>query len=419
MILEHITTLISPHSQHVLESTPLALYLHSIVEKIVSFEPLQTKWDLTKATKFVLAKILIEHNGARTSIDFMYNLELNLDDLFLGHWPSFEHDILTVAIALDRPDIISKLLPHWHESGFKNGLFPSPIALATSSPTRRTIFDSLLTREATLSNDQPFPNPLCPLKASARRYAIAADNTYALSQIESTCHFEPCCLTTAEPLHTRFDAAIKANSHSTLTALLATRQSRHQGPQLATSILDKAASYGQADIATFAIESLKANPNTRLASSFDYALTTASKRGHGNVVRVLLSHGALVREHCKTHPLIHAAKGGYVGVAAALFEFDSVIGTPYKSEVVLALSKAARKGHSSFVEMVLDKYWDKEKTKGAEIMRFLPEVMLAELWGVVRVLMDKGVPGQVKGMNGAFQAQAGAAVQSGDCMAVD
>ena len=406
MIVEHVTTLISPCSVNLPGSAPLALYLHSIVEKIVSFEPLATKWDLTKATRFVLAKILIEHHGARKTLDHIYNPQLSLDDLTFGTWPTFEHELLTVAIAIDRLDIISKLLPHWHESGFKDGIFPSPIAVATSSPNRRTFFDSLLTREATLDYNNSFIfNTLCTLKARARRSAITADNTYALTQISRTCHFAPCCLTTTEPLHERLSAAIKRNSQPTLSALLATRQARHQGPQLTTTILDKAAYTGALTIATFAIESLHADPNDCLASTFDYPLTTAAKRGHGPVVRVLLSHGALVRGFVKTHPLIHAAGGGYVGVAAALMEFDGVIGRPYKSEVVTALAKASRKGHAAFVEMVLDRYWDKEKAKGAEIMRFLSDVRLRGHWGVVRVLMEKGVPAAkgegVNGVNGA------------------
>ena len=312
--------------------------------------------------------------------------------------------MVTLAVALDRPSVIAALLPSWNESGFKNGLFPSPIALAADSlsPERRAVFRDLLTREDALDN--PLDNPetkstkLCVLKGAARRYALAADNHYALEQIGDRCHFDKCCLNTAEPLHEVLDAVVKGNFQNTLAELVKSRPAKNQGVFFPISILEKAAWYGHVDIVVWAMEVKGANPNDKIASCYDLAIEVAAKRGYGDVVRVLLQHGAKIWGYVKEHPVIKAAAGGYVGVLQTMMEFEGQVGRPTKNQVLKALAVASKKGHSGYVDMLLTKYGKPDDT-GEDVLRLLPDVLQAKHDGVVRLLLDKGVPQELRNMN--------------------
>ena len=89
-------------------------------------------------------------------------------------------------------------------------------------------------------------------------------------------------------------------------------------------------------------------------------LFLASRRGHSQLVRCLLSRGAKPYLAGYGHALRYAASGGYISVAKAFFDFE---GDPKRSRLLIhneehknSIKTAAVRGHSAFVEMLLERY---------------------------------------------------------------
>ncbi|KAA8896106.1 ankyrin repeat-containing domain protein [Sphaerosporella brunnea] len=125
-----------------------------------------------------------------------------------------------------------------------------------------------------------------------------------------------------------------------------------------TSALRYAARTGNTHVAALFLERLGVSPDHRFRDGLVTATTclhVAAKRGHVDLVKLLLSAGALVdaRNEARRTPLHHAAHGGALEVAkvlvasgADIMARDEVDATP--------LHAAAKKGHHLVCEFLLE-----------------------------------------------------------------
>uniref|UniRef100_A0A1I7RHD0 ANK_REP_REGION domain-containing protein n=1 Tax=Bursaphelenchus xylophilus TaxID=6326 RepID=A0A1I7RHD0_BURXY len=128
------------------------------------------------------------------------------------------------------------------------------------------------------------------------------------------------------------------------------------GSKLGISPLMLAAMNGH-DQATLLLLERGSDINAQIETNRNTALTLACFQGRTEVVRLLLRYGANVEHRAKTGltPLMEAANGGYTEVGELLLLAGADPNAPpVPSSRDTALTIAADKGHSSFVDILLD-----------------------------------------------------------------
>ncbi|CAD5219398.1 unnamed protein product [Bursaphelenchus okinawaensis] len=127
------------------------------------------------------------------------------------------------------------------------------------------------------------------------------------------------------------------------------------GSKLGISPLMLAAMNGH-DQATFLLLERKSDINAQIETNRNTALTLACFQGRTEVVRLLLKYEANVEHRAKTGltPLMEAANGGYTDVGELLLQAGADSNAPpVPSSRDTALTIAADKGHSAFVDILL------------------------------------------------------------------
>uniref|UniRef100_A0A915HMC6 Uncharacterized protein n=1 Tax=Romanomermis culicivorax TaxID=13658 RepID=A0A915HMC6_ROMCU len=130
------------------------------------------------------------------------------------------------------------------------------------------------------------------------------------------------------------------------------------GSKLGISPLMLASMNGHVQAVKLLLEK-SADINAQIETNRNTALTLACFQGRHEVVKLLLQYGANVEHRAKTGltPLMEAASGGYVDVGRILLEYGAdPNSSPVPSSRDTALTIAAEKGHTKFVDLLLQNH---------------------------------------------------------------
>ena len=118
-----------------------AVHVDNVVRRLEQSFAMDSELSLASRKKFCC--LVVDQLGRQGAV-------LLLDDASFG-WKvnhlkglSYVHDAVTLAIALDLPEILESYGNDWQTNGYHAVLLPSPIALASTSNFAASILDQLL-----------------------------------------------------------------------------------------------------------------------------------------------------------------------------------------------------------------------------------------------------------------------------------
>ena len=348
----------------------------------------QARWDLRRAACAKLCELLVDHQGRFNAVSHFHHAKLKTRSLDLTR------DVIVVAIALHRLDIIHACLEDWNESGLSNGFFPSPIALTGAELSHTELFNQILTREIKfVITDFGFIS--CDELASAWVSHLANDASVCHVKDFGDSKFHDCaCEASDAALAKAMKRVMRRGSGDFRTLRESVEQhGLFREPPGVEIFLNVACHLGQtpAIAATLKTRQFDINRpimNAPYDSCGNPALFIAASRGQTDLVRFLLSKGAGTR-FLNRHVLETTATGGYVTTMQTLFDLSAK--SILEADVLHALRIAAVRGHAAFVESLLRLCGDsKFREWKQEVRTWLPQVRNNQYDGVARLLEKWG-----------------------------
>ena len=263
------------------------------------------------------------------------------------------HNAITVAVALNRPEIVAAFMDIWKYHAFRKDLLPAPIELASTSDLDSTFIASETAPEASTSIPvaSEFISGAAQSTFSMFERLLKHSNTaaYLADVKEHEHHFEHHSDLTMKSL-------VRSNRLEDIESLF-----KSQHPPLLGEILEKGARFGLVEVVAKAVYHIfsKGEAFRELRKDmFLRAGRSAAERGHARVLEFLLDrianlHISERRQMFPMHPLIIAAERGFVGIAGVIFEPTAINKHPTMKQFYEAFEIAALQGHTEFLEVML------------------------------------------------------------------
>ena len=382
-------------------NSSLARYIGSIAEKLSSVEkdPISAS-QLYMTAKNKLCSLVVSRFQVDEKIP---DISLLLNDHEFKQFvespneDDYIHGALTVAVALNQPETVAALIGVWKYDAYMGAILPPPIGLVSISDLISPV--SVTAPKTSEATSKAHKTPPAPLQSTSAEPIMTSSMFRWLQEHPNTVSFladvkehggiwepfffawiyaiESGNMTAASELF-HCEAAdgvswisyglneyhpelwmrslVKSDRLDEIEDLLHRQQN-----SMISFTLEEGAWFGQVEVVAKAVHRIFAMGKTlrRVRKGmFWRAICSAATRGHARVLEFLLDsiaklHISQRRQILPIHPLIMAAKRGFVGVAGVILEPTAPKKHPTRKEFYKALEIAALEGQTEFLDVML------------------------------------------------------------------